>query len=481
MEIVQIPTSTGVVQDLHVVRQLKGGDVPTEVMSPKQDLSRECAAALVGLPSLERIQSIVKSVSSEKISSLEKAEKLSRKLHSEFQTLVFDRKILQTRLNNREGNLGLEIALFNERVIEYNKIAGEFQKKFESEFLDKADSGFYQQAIIQPEEIRQCPIGDRHLSFSILGHRKELGDPVFVFEAGLASAGTFDGRPIAEAMDKDSCCWVTYDRAGTGRSPARPDVQDGKKLIDHVEEDFHKLLIHLASNNINFPVVLVAHSLGAIYAQNYALKHPDKVAHLILIDPASEDDKDLREASLKASLESQSLLKIPKNFLAVKVDGVFTRENGGGPTPLQPPTEEEVAAAVAAGDAPPHLNNFSEAQRNTDWWMSAHQKQGDTYNCEKENFINTATALKDAISRREKNFKEIPLLVIEKKEEEGIVVSDGGQEDGYSDWRQNTLCKRFGENGTYIRSNETDHNLQFVAADFIAEQIRHWMKGSKKT
>lgn len=478
MEIVQVRTSTGIVQDLHVVRQLKGGEVPTKVVPPKQDLSRECAAALQALPPVERIQSIVKSVSSEKIFSLEKAEDLSKQLHIQFKVLESDRNSLQIRLSRGEDNFDKEVAAFNEKVIEYNKIAAGFQQKFEAEFLDRADRGFYQQEIIEPEEMRRCPIGDRHLSFTVLDHRsKKLGDPVFVFEAGLGSAGTFDGRPIAEAMNKDSCCWVTYDRAGTGRSPARSDTQDGKKLIDQVEEDFDRLLSHLVSNNINTPVVIVAHSLGAIYAQNYTLKHPDKVAGLILIDPASEDDKEgsLRASSIK---ESQSPLKIPKKFIAVERNGVFTRKKGEGPTPLQPPTKEEVAALVAAEKAPPHIKNFSEIQKNTDWWMSAHQKQDDTFNREQEEFLNTATVLKDAISQREKNFKEIPLLVIEKKDEHGAVVSDDGQEGRYSDWRQDTLRKRFGEDGTYVRSNETDHNLQFLASNFIAEQIRHKQKFS---
>src|SRR4051812_27804461 len=80
IEIVQVSTSTGMVQDLHVVRQLKGGNVPTKVIPPKQDLSKECATALLALPPLEHIQSIVESVSSEKIFSLKKAEDLSRKL-----------------------------------------------------------------------------------------------------------------------------------------------------------------------------------------------------------------------------------------------------------------------------------------------------------------------------------------------------------------------------------------------------------------
>lgn len=268
-------------------------------------------------------------------------------------------------------------------------------------------------------------------------------------------------------MNKDSCCWVTYDRAGTGRSPARPDAEDGKKLIDHVEEDFDRLLTHLASNNINSPVVLVAHSLGAIYAQNYTLRHPEKVASLILIDPASEGDKGLREASALSIAESQSQLKIPKQFLAVAANGVFTRKNGGGPAQLQPPTKEE-----ALQHAPFHMKNFSKTQRNTDWWMSAHQKQLDTFEHEQEEFLNTATALKDAISQREKKSKKNSLLVIEKKDEQGVVVLNDGQEGGYSDWRQDTLCKRFGGDGTYIQSDEKDHNLQFLASNFIAGQIR---------
>lgn len=309
------------------------------------------------------------------------------------------------------------------------------------------------------------------MSFTVQDNRLEDSDPVFVFEAGLGSAGTFDGKPISEAMSKDSCCLVTYDRAGTGRSPSRSDVTKSSRLVDEVEEDFDRLISHLETQGITPPVVLVAHSLGAIYAQNYALKHPDKVAGLVLIDPASEGDKDLRKESTDltkaSSKDLRSPLETPKNFFAVEQSDLLTRRKGGDPTPLNPPTQAE-----AAQNAPnEHMKSFSSEQRNMDWWMSAHQKQNDFYPRETEEFVRSAETLKHSIDHREEASMEIPLLIIEKKDEGGKVVSGDGQESGYSDWRQNGLRNRFGE-GRYVQSQETDHNLQFLASGFVAEQIR---------
>lgn len=460
MEVVHIPTSTGLVQDLHVIRELRGSKVHSEVIPPKKDLSRECAAALLALPPLERVQGMVESVSSKSITSVERSENRSRKFKSQFDVLESDKIFLQARLNRGEKGLGKEVAAFNQRVSEYNKTAGEFQQRFEAEFLDRADGGFYEQDVIQPKGIQSCPIGDRHLSFTAQDNRVKGKGPVFVFEAGIGSAGTFDGKPISEAMSKDSCCLVTYDRAGTGRSPSRSDVTEGSKLIDEVEEDFNRLISHLETQGITPPVVLVAHSLGAIYAQNYALKHPDKVAGLVLIDPASEGDKDLKAdaAALRASSlkESESPLNSPKKFLAVEKNGALTRKKAGGITLLGPPTKEE-----GEKYAPKHMKSFSDTQRNTSWWMSAHQKQNDFFPREKEGFLSSAETLKHSIDHREKASTEIPLLVIEKKDEER----------DYSDWRQNTLTSRFG-NGRYVQSQEPDHNLQFLASGFVAEQIR---------
>ncbi|MGK0184060.1 MAG: hypothetical protein ACI9YB_003382 [Halioglobus sp.] len=166
MEVVHIPTSTGIVQDLHVIRELRGSEVHSEVIPPKKVLSRECAAAIL-LPPLKSIQGMVKnaqdslSVSSSQTVNVERAEKQGQQLKRKFDTLNLKRDSLQIGLNLGDSGLKGKIEAFNKEVQDYNKQAGAFQKKFEADFLDRADAGFYDQDVIQPKGIQSCPIGDQ--------------------------------------------------------------------------------------------------------------------------------------------------------------------------------------------------------------------------------------------------------------------------------------------------------------------------------
>ncbi len=425
--------------------------------------SKEAPAALGRGVSLSEVSPLFSIESSD---GIREAERVSKRFKREYDTLLLRRDVLKASIKRGEHP---DVEAFNKEVEDYSARAAAFQDCFEAEFLDNTSAGFYSQDIIAPEGLQRCGIGeDRYLSYRVQDNREDGQCPVFLFEAGLGSAGTFDGSSLAKQMKDDSCCWVTYDRSGTGRSPARTEEMSNKPLIDYVEEDFDQLLSHLEKQGVNPPVILVAHSLGAIYAQNYALKHPDKIAGIVLIDPASENDKDAKEESLSLRASSKEerndLIKVPKNFLAVQQNGQLTRGDGGGPTPLHPPTESEVQQF-----APNHMKSFSEEQKNENWWMTAHQKQADSFLQEKEEFTRSAAVLKGALLTREPS--KMRSLVFEKRVENGKIELQGGQEGDYSQWRRETLTARFGR-GKYIRSEVRDHNLQFFDAERIAGELR---------
>ena len=70
---------------------------------------------------------------------------------------------------------------------------------------------------------------------------------------------------------------LQYNRAGVGKTKRAITAQCGKTVVN----DLDALLAQL---DIQPPYILVAHSLGGIYANLFARKHPSKVSAIAMID-----------------------------------------------------------------------------------------------------------------------------------------------------------------------------------------------------
>lgn len=114
----------------------------------------------------------------------------------------------------------------------------------------------------------------------LAGHRVEYvlagqGAPVVVFENGLA--GRLDGwAKVLPAIAEDTTAFA-YNRPGTGDSAPPATPRDG----DHVVEELRAML---RDRGLRPPYVLVGLSLGGLYMQLYARRHPEDVAALVLVD-----------------------------------------------------------------------------------------------------------------------------------------------------------------------------------------------------
>lgn len=75
-----------------------------------------------------------------------------------------------------------------------------------------------------------------------------------------------------------------YDRAGLGWSQRGPNPL----TVENTVEELHTLL---TDGGIEGPYVLVGHSLGGAYVRAYAVRYPEEVVGLVLVDASHEDQE----------------------------------------------------------------------------------------------------------------------------------------------------------------------------------------------
>ncbi len=130
-------------------------------------------------------------------------------------------------------------------------------------------------AYLAPAE--RIDIGDgRHLNLRCSGQ----GAPTVLLEAGFAAdslAWAKAQRPIAE---RNRVC--AYDRAGHGFSDPGPLPRD----LDADVADLHALI---RAADLDTPLILVGHSYGSQVVRRYDLRHPRRVAALVLVDPPEQN------------------------------------------------------------------------------------------------------------------------------------------------------------------------------------------------
>jgi pimeloyl-ACP methyl ester carboxylesterase len=127
-------------------------------------------------------------------------------------------------------------------------------------------------------------IGGQTVSARVMGR-----GPTVVLEAGGAGAGLGDTFGGAVERQLAHCATVlTYDRVGSGQSGNKP-----RETVAEMADDLNVLL---EATGCRTPAVIVAWSAGGLVAEMLAVRHPDKVAALILLDPsAAVPDRYLRD------------------------------------------------------------------------------------------------------------------------------------------------------------------------------------------
>jgi pimeloyl-ACP methyl ester carboxylesterase len=116
------------------------------------------------------------------------------------------------------------------------------------------------------------------------GHRLHVacsgtGRPPVLLEAGIA-ASSLSWSTVHPAIARFTRV-CTYDRAGLAWS----DVASCPRTFDRIVDELGTVLSRVAPDE---RCVLVGHSFGSFVVRGYAMRHPDRVIGLVLVDPAIE-------------------------------------------------------------------------------------------------------------------------------------------------------------------------------------------------
>jgi pimeloyl-ACP methyl ester carboxylesterase len=122
-----------------------------------------------------------------------------------------------------------------------------------------------------PQQAGVSVVDDYPIAYQVLGS----GKPVVVMISGLGD-GMATFQNVAPEIAK-SATVIIYDRSGYGSSGIATTPRDATGA----ERELSRLL---EQTGIAGPYVLAGHSLGGLFAEYYAARHPDQVAAVILED-----------------------------------------------------------------------------------------------------------------------------------------------------------------------------------------------------
>jgi proline iminopeptidase len=129
----------------------------------------------------------------------------------------------------------------------------------------------------------RIPVGGAELFFREVGH----GTPMIVLHGGP----DFDQSYLLPEMDRlaDSFHLIYYDQRGRGRSAEHVRPEDVTLESEMADLDRVRQHFHLDS------MVLLGHSWGTVLALEYAIRHPERVSRLVLMNPAPASADDLKQ------------------------------------------------------------------------------------------------------------------------------------------------------------------------------------------
>ncbi len=132
--------------------------------------------------------------------------------------------------------------------------------------------------MVEERELKTVDIDTAKINCRLFGNEKEK---IVVIENALGSCSA-EWWHIAKSISEYAII-LTYDRAGYGKSSSSQLSRTPKNIAK-------ELRILLEKLNLDNNIILVGHSQGGLYAQQFARDYPNIVKGLVLLDPLSAND-----------------------------------------------------------------------------------------------------------------------------------------------------------------------------------------------
>ena len=294
-------------------------------------------------------------------------------------------------------------------------------------------------------------VGTHSLSVSVSGIPQAPTDPLVVCLPGAGDSAV-SYRPL-ERLVSPFARVLLYERSGIGRSEDRP----GKTHHVAVEdaEELHRLLVAMS---IPGPLLLVAHSYGAIIAREYCHLYPADVAGMVLADAATEKQHlyfSVPDANINAVLGNLKFAQVT----GLRDESMLTREEW-----------RERAAAVAQGAL------TSVFQRETSGFI-----EGCEMLAEKKQYENQALENKPLsviICNGARDYRRVY--------DAGIAVGNGTEEQRNAfrqllgRWEADSTALQMEQlqlssNNRLVRVPDCGHNVHMTRPDVVCEEVK-WVR-----
>jgi pimeloyl-ACP methyl ester carboxylesterase len=146
-----------------------------------------------------------------------------------------------------------------------------------------------------------CDIHTSKLSYRLYG---DLSNPIVIVETAMTACNA-EWWHLAKKWSEKFCI-LLYDRAGYGSSSISTLSRTPVNIANELSELINAL-------GIQKKVILIGHSLGGLYAQQFARLFSDRVHALILLDPVSANNHILKQ-NLNSKEYYQSGIDKSKNL-----------------------------------------------------------------------------------------------------------------------------------------------------------------------
>jgi pimeloyl-ACP methyl ester carboxylesterase len=146
--------------------------------------------------------------------------------------------------------------------------------------------------------VEKAKLPNCELSYEIWGK----GGHMLVIQAGICSCAA-EWRHIAEDLGKHFSVLI-YDRAGYGES----NPSSAPRTPENISGELRLLLEHLG---VGKPVTLLGHSQGGLYGADFALRNPEAVRALVLLDPLTPYNDEFKDGLSKREYADSGIDKLP--------------------------------------------------------------------------------------------------------------------------------------------------------------------------